>query len=469
MSTFLSSFIAVIFQIALILPGLFAQPLAVEFEPFKIGGIPQGRAEVIFQDSYGFFWFGRSNGMYKYDGYDRTIYKSDASDSASLSSNFVRAIAEDKAGNLWIGTEDGLNQFNPTTGKCHRFRHDPNDPHSLSHNCISAIFFDGEGKMWIGTQGGGLNEGCFIKNEKGKTEQLCFKHYFHVPLDSTSLNDNQVHCIASVNRADEEIIYIGTAKGLFVLEKRTQKFSRHYLDSPNTSSLSPNIIWTICNDGGNIWLGTAAGLFRLIRKNPLEAEFSFTRLAVNAQVSSLASDSANTLWIGTFDQRLFSLNKQTNQLIHYPPDPTDPVGLSNPIIVAVLVDKAGTLWASSQGGIFCYDPQQHKIKQHSIEPTVPNWLGTKIVDALFEDRDGYLWAGTRGEDLDRYDPRTRNITSYNHDPQRPQSLCCPWILCLHEDKNGALWIGTTNGLGRGLSTSTQMQSLTSSINTRGKS
>ena len=85
----------------------------IKFDHLSVeDGLSQGNALFTIQDSKGFIWIGTEDGLNLYDGYQFNIYRNDPRDSTSISSNFVRAIAEDKDGNLWIGTSSGLNFYN---------------------------------------------------------------------------------------------------------------------------------------------------------------------------------------------------------------------------------------------------------------------------------------------------------------------------------------------------------------------
>src|SRR5690606_19817636 len=68
----------------------------------------------------------------------------------SLSFNPVLAIIEDKYGNLWIGTEIGLNYFNPKTEEfTHYFVED-----GLPGNNIVSLILDDDDNLWVGTNNG---------------------------------------------------------------------------------------------------------------------------------------------------------------------------------------------------------------------------------------------------------------------------------------------------------------------------
>jgi ligand-binding sensor domain-containing protein len=62
-------------------------------------------------------------------------------------------LLQDKRGNLWAGTENGLDRFDPATGKFEHYRHDPARD-SLSHNRVHYLYEDEQERIWIGTAAG---------------------------------------------------------------------------------------------------------------------------------------------------------------------------------------------------------------------------------------------------------------------------------------------------------------------------
>src|SRR6187551_1901879 len=91
----------------------YGQNQSLKFEHLgKKEGLSQINVGSIIQDKRGFIWIGTRDGLNKYDGYNFTVYRSDANDTASISANFVWTLKEDKEGNIWIGTvSGGLNKY----------------------------------------------------------------------------------------------------------------------------------------------------------------------------------------------------------------------------------------------------------------------------------------------------------------------------------------------------------------------
>ena len=69
-----------------------------------------------------------------------------------------RAVLVDLNGNLWVGTEKGLNFKPKNSNKFQRFLHDPKDSSSISSETINAILHAKNGDIWIGTYYNGVGK-----------------------------------------------------------------------------------------------------------------------------------------------------------------------------------------------------------------------------------------------------------------------------------------------------------------------
>ena len=87
----------------------------------------------------------------------------------SISSQNIRSLLEDSFGNLWIGTDKGLNllvkeEQDEMQPHFIVFKHDENDPSSISHDYILPMYQSKDSTVWIGTMGGGLNKVIYDKD-----------------------------------------------------------------------------------------------------------------------------------------------------------------------------------------------------------------------------------------------------------------------------------------------------------------
>ena len=92
--------------------------------------------------------------------------------SALLTDKRSRTLLLDHSGRIWIGTWDGLNLYDPATGKIEQALADAANPSSLSSGLITSLALDARGRLWVGTVGGGMN----ILTGRSEKGALQFRH-----------------------------------------------------------------------------------------------------------------------------------------------------------------------------------------------------------------------------------------------------------------------------------------------------
>jgi ligand-binding sensor domain-containing protein len=141
----------------------------------------------ITQDVNGYMWYATQKGLYSYDGYHMTSYKSNPLNPNSLMSNNLESVLADSNGIIWIGSWGmGLDRLDPVTGIFTHFRHDPNDLSSLSNDAVTVILKDKQETLWIGNLDG-------LDQFDPKTNK--FIHYRYNANDPTSISNNKVRAI----------------------------------------------------------------------------------------------------------------------------------------------------------------------------------------------------------------------------------------------------------------------------------
>ena len=91
----------------------------------------------------------------------------------------INTIGEDAAGTIWIGTNGGLNRYDPSSGTFTRV---------LQDEAVLSITPDRQGGLWLGTA-----SGVWYTNP-GSFEQQSPVQYRHDPADPASLSDDIAHC-----------------------------------------------------------------------------------------------------------------------------------------------------------------------------------------------------------------------------------------------------------------------------------
>ena len=99
-------------------------------------------------------WFATENGLSRFDGINFVNYNHSEKNTNSLSSNIVTALSEDVYGNLWVGTQNGLNRYDRAQNNFHRYT----TRNGLKNNSIKALHSDTQGSLWIETAQGYLTQ-----------------------------------------------------------------------------------------------------------------------------------------------------------------------------------------------------------------------------------------------------------------------------------------------------------------------
>src|SRR5438045_8308845 len=76
----------------------------------------------------------------------------------SISVDNIFSVTEDKAGNIWCATTEGVCRFDTLAKKFTNYLHDAKDPGSLGFNFVNGrVYVDRHGTIWAGTAFGGLD------------------------------------------------------------------------------------------------------------------------------------------------------------------------------------------------------------------------------------------------------------------------------------------------------------------------
>ncbi|MGB6422851.1 MAG: two-component regulator propeller domain-containing protein, partial [Anaerolineales bacterium] len=398
----------------------------------------------VFEDNSGMLWIGTDGGLDRFDpGTEKFVhYRHDPDDPNSISHNSVRSIFKDATGTLWVGTMGGLNRFNPETGKVTRYQHDSDNPDSLINNVVYMVYEDQGGALWVGTWGGGL--------DRFDRETETFIHYKENPADLFSISASSVFLMYEDQSG---MVWIATEDGgINTLDPGAKPF-RHYRAIPGTpNSLNENGVRSLFVDkAGIVWVGTTGG--GLNRFDPQTEEFTQYRYdpddpnsLSNDSVFAIHEDHEGVLWIGGFGSGLNGFDKNTETFTHYKYDPNDPHSLSNNSIIAIHEDQSGILWIGTWGGgVNAFDREKEQFTRYEPDPEDSASLSQSQVHAILEDQRGVIWIGTLGG-LNRFDRETGTFTRYQHDPNDPNSIGANAVSTLYEDQSGNFWVGGAKGL-----------------------
>jgi signal transduction histidine kinase/ligand-binding sensor domain-containing protein/DNA-binding response OmpR family regulator len=166
---------------------------------------------TIYEDQFGSIWVGSGMGLFKFvasgkDGlFDIYRYLPGPDNLNSIKGEVVSSIMEDSNSNLWVGTVGGGISVARNIKDVHQpitFRHflaAPDNTATLKSNIIYSIYEDKHNRIWIGTGTAGLALYDAQKNE--------FRHF----RKETGFRDDTVYDIIE----DDDNLWLTTNKGLF--------------------------------------------------------------------------------------------------------------------------------------------------------------------------------------------------------------------------------------------------------------
>lgn len=200
---------------------------------------------TLFRDRSGNLWVGTwGGGIFLMDSlyHQVAVYRHTPAAANSINSDFIDCIIQDRAGNILIGTNDGLCVQDATNKKFIQYRHSTNDQQSISHNEVNKIMEDKQGRIWIASAGG-LDH---FDIKKGKL--LSYK-------ESNGLPSNSIQSIEEDNRGN---LWISTSNGIALLNPRTQKIRNYSLDDGLQGKEFKNS-GSFIDKEGNIFFGGTNG------------------------------------------------------------------------------------------------------------------------------------------------------------------------------------------------------------------
>ncbi len=184
-------------------------------------------------------------------------------DAASISSNKVFAFTEDADGNIWAGSENGLNRLDVTTNKWIRYYNIPGDEKSLHNNNVRSFAFDKKGMLWIGTNGGGLNR--YNKAENNFT---------HFTMENGLPNDAIYELLCDNNG----MLWLGTNRGLCRFDP-VDFTCKNFTEKDGIQNYEYNTGAALKLKNGNLLIGGVAG-YNIIDPDKIEDKQSTAPVVV---------------------------------------------------------------------------------------------------------------------------------------------------------------------------------------------
>ncbi len=386
--------LAILWCVGLGFPGKAQDPYFMQHEMSE--GDEGSPIHAIFQDHQCMIWLGTENGLVQYDG---TVWQDHPiiPDGTAIS---VTALFEDQSHHIWIGTSSGRIFILDPSRTSREFLPDEGHPTKP----ITAIGQDPQGFIWMASYG----EGAYVYSGS---------RLYHLGMDD-GLRSDDIYAMTITPHGE---VWLGTDDGINIC---TFTNERKYIRALGLADGLPDQIVTALksDEAGNIWIGT-------FEKGVVRFDVTLQKIVVPFQpqihdeITSFTLFDQDEIWIGTRANGAWRYEHNRP----FPRKILNPVALRQEKVRDMLTDVEGNIWiVTSRGTVFS-----------AVRPFETLVANVPDIQALYCDHQDRVWIGTRlglfrveefPEDISR---TVREATHYDFN-----------IASLIEDRFHNLWIGT---------------------------
>jgi len=349
-----------------------------------------------------------------------------------LPHNIVNDVCVDNLGFIWIATNDGLVRYD-SQEKMKVFKQ---GDLGLGASHIRSLYAGQNNILWIGTRFGGLTKFNYKKNS--------YKSYRIEGEPSEVLTNDEV---LSILETKQNEVWIGTEKGLNILDVDTEKIHQFHKDVSDSHGIHANAILDIFKDKeSRIWIGTWGGGMYLYLPGASGkiADGKFRKFTISDHLGSnnvwrIFQDSKDRYWIATHSGGFYLMQLPENAtdqfdrqdwqpIFHqFLNNPLDADAISSDYIQDVTEDVDGNLWVGTVHGlnlIYASDLSEISGKDYSHEkitltfkrqyynPALKGSLNNNNITRIFRDNQDLIWLATI-TGLNQYNWYTNQFEIFN--------------------------------------------------------
>ncbi len=399
-------------------------------------GLIQSQATCLAQDKIGNLWVGTLGGLSRYNGRNFTNYTV----RDGMQSNVVNALAVDTSGNIWVSSAMGISQFNGKSFVNYAIpggtMRSPNISQQIGvagdttwWRAQGAVYFIAKGKItYYATPGGDEPVTAMLAEHEGIWTAKLGSVYHHINnrWDSSGFvpaPDQKPPNISRIFRDKEGTIYVTTNQGLYKLSN-----GHIVIDSVNGQPLNylPAIVSITEDKSGALWLGTGSGVVK-IAANTIQVCNKHNGLSDN-RFFDMLTDAEGNVWMASDGQGIFRFSgTQFTGL-------DETMGLPSAQIMSIASNMRDSLFlATYDAGLYIFNQGKVSALAFPVNPT------PSISCMIYTH--GKLWIGTRGSGLWTYQ---HDIFRQYAAPER--SFPSNYVSALYADTTGRIWIGFDNGV-----------------------
>jgi signal transduction histidine kinase/ligand-binding sensor domain-containing protein/CheY-like chemotaxis protein/HPt (histidine-containing phosphotransfer) domain-containing protein len=438
-----------LFAFLLTLAGSVAAPVqaapapTLRFEHLSVeDGLAQETVLAMAQDRDGFMWFGTQNGLSRFDGYRFLNFRNVAGDPTTLGSNWIRVLHIDPQGRLWIGTDGGLALYDPATQTFRQYL--PEEPARRGNGNlhIRAIANDGRNGLWIGTADG-------LQHFDIASGAFTARH--HIPGDPASLASDEINALAMDRRGR---LWIGTGGGLDSLDPSLRRIEHHRLSGSGSRSGSETVHALAIDGEDQLWIGLASGLERMALQasgKRVPRSLGIAEGIPRNPVTAIYDEGQGQVWVASNELGVYRWDARRGRFEAYRKVMTDKHSLGDDRVASLFRDRVGTFWVGTwYAGASHVDLSSGGFARILREHDGPGEPADNRVRGIDNDGSGRLWLASAST-LQLYDPTASGAAAYRiwrHQPDNPNSLIDSSVNAVVRDRDGIVWVGGRTGITR---------------------
>ena len=383
-------------------------------------GLSNNNVSSIVQDKLGQMWFATSNGLNKFNGKEFTVYRNIPGNSNSISSSETLNLLEDKEGNIWIGTFNGLNRYNPKTNTFKRFYRRPTVKYSLSSSLIKCSLEIPGGNIWFGTENG------VSIYEKKKDRFIRF------------LQRNPKVGFRSINNMitdHKNNVWLATNKGIVEVDRQGKfKIKEYHLTTSKTNFIVNNVLEITPGV-----IGVASRYHGFLHFNTVTKKFSRPKgidIPENIDVRDIEIDNDKNTWLAT-TSGLYIITP-SKKVTYIKEDRVNSNNTIQNFIKTIYKDKNGVIWLGTEnGGVFTWDKSYQNFLHYQNYS-----INNNITNSIIAGKDSKIYFATEGGIINTLDNQGK-VVKFFEIKNLEKNLSQP-IKSLCYQKPDLLFIGTLN-------------------------